>query len=308
MQIRHLQAFVCIARNGSFSRAAEILHVAQPSLSQQIKQLEDQVGALLFIRSARGVTLSHAGEKMLAGADDILLRVAELKRLMQTEATTIFGDVRLGLPTTVAKLLGRPIAMRAESAHRGIQLQLIEAMSGHLCNWLAEGKLDVAVLYDPLFYSDFPSGMIVRPMLQENLSLILSPRQAVGPSPLKLDDFRDLHFVFPRKLHAIRTLINQFLIESDVDLKFACDVDSLGTLVEMVREGYCTILPSVAVATELESGVLHAYDLAPAPSRQLNLVWSEQQLNPMATAAIIDVAMETVRTMVDSGDWAATAL
>lgn len=308
MQLRHLQTFVCIAHNGSFSRAAEILHVAQPALSQQIRQLEDEVGTLLFVRYARGVRLSHAGGRMLAAAEDILLRVNNLKLLMETEATITSGVVRLGLPTTVAKLLGQPIAVSTNSAHPGIQLQLIEAMSGHLCDWLAKGQLDIAMLYDPPFYPDFPSGMTVRPIIHEPFRLILSSDLKFRPSPLKLNDLRNFHFVFPRKLHAIRTLIDQFLIETDVHLNFACDVDSLGTLVEMVRQGYCTILPSVAVAVELESGVLRAYDLTPAPSRNLNIVWSEQQLNPMATTAIVDVVLETVCKIVNSGRWPATIL
>lgn len=308
MEIRHLQTFVCIARNGSFSRAAEILHVAQPALSQQIRQLEDEVGVRLFVRHARGAKLSLAGEKMLAGAEDVLQRATDLKMLMQTEATTVSGEVRLGLPTTVVKLLGRPITMRAEAAYSGIQLQLIEAMSGHLCDWLAKGELDVAVLYDPHFYPNFPSGMTVRPILQESFGLILPPTMAVGSSPLKLANFRQLHFVFPRRLHAIRTLIDQFLIEADVDLQLVSEVDSLWILIDMVRQGYCTILPRIAIAAELESGFLRAHDLTPTPSRKLNLVWSEQQSNPMATGAIVDVVMETVRAMVDSGRWAATVL
>lgn len=308
MQLRHLQTFVCIAHNGSFSRAAEILHIAQPALSQQIKQLEEEVGTLLFVRYARGVKLSNAGERMLAAAEDIILRVNDLKLLMKTEATTITGDVRLGLPTTLVKLLGRPIAVRTDATQANIQLQLIEAMSGHLCDWLAKGDLDVAILYDKPFYHDFPNGMVVRPIIQEPFSLILSPQRRVRQSPVKLDDLRDFQFVFPRKLHAIRALIDQFLIEADVDLKFSCDVDSLGTLVEMVREGYCTILPRVAVAAELESGILHAYDLTPAPSRILNLVWSEQQMNPMAATAIVNVVLETVAEEVNSGRWAATLL
>ena len=72
MEIRHLRTFVCIARNGSFSRAAEVLHVAQPALSQQIRQLEEEVGAPLFLRHARGVRLSRVGAHMLVGAEDIL--------------------------------------------------------------------------------------------------------------------------------------------------------------------------------------------------------------------------------------------
>jgi LysR family nitrogen assimilation transcriptional regulator len=308
MQIRHLQTFVCIARNGSFSQAAEILNVAQPALSQQIRQLEEEVGALLFIRHARGAKLSHAGERMLPGAETILLHAADLKLLMQTEANTVSGDVRLGLPTTVATLLGRPIAVRAHAAHPSINLQLVEAMSGHLCDWLAKGKIDAALLYDPSFYPNFPSGMTLRPMVQEAFSLILPPTLSVGTLPLKLTNFSHLHFVFPRRLHAIRTLIDQFITEGDINLRLARDVDSLGTLVEMVEEGYGTILPSVAVADKLERGLLRAYDLTPAPSRRLNLVWSEQKPDALATAAIIDVVMETVRSTVESGRWAATIL
>lgn len=308
MEIRHLRTFVCIARNGSFSRAAEVLHVAQPALSQQIRQLEEEIGAPLFLRHARGVRLSRVGAHMLVGAEDILARLTDLKQSMQAETAIISGEVRLGLPTTVVKLLGRSIKTRTEAAYPGIKLQLIEAMSGYLCDWLGKGELDLAMLYDASFYSAFPSSMVVRPILQETFRLILPPTLSVGPPPLTLSDLRDMHFVFPRRLHAIRALIDEFLATADVDLKVTADVDSLATLVEMVREGHATILPGVAIAAELESGVLHARDLEPAPSRQLNLVWTEQQSNPNATAAVVEVVIDTVRDMVASGRWAATAL
>jgi LysR family nitrogen assimilation transcriptional regulator len=236
MQFRHLRTFVCVARNGSFSRAAEILHIAQPALSQQIKQLEDELGTALFVRYARGVRLSRAGETMLDGAEDILLRIATLKMSVQVEATTVSGDVRLGLPTTVVKLLGRSIAKRMDLDHPGIQLHLIEAMSGHLCDWLAKGQLDVAILYDPPFYSNFPNAMTVRPMLREAFSLILPGTMMVGPEPLKVAEFADIHFVFPGKLHAIRALIAGFLVENEIDIKTVIEVDSLGvTSREVVR-------------------------------------------------------------------------
>jgi LysR family transcriptional regulator, nitrogen assimilation regulatory protein len=308
MEIRHLRTFVCIARSGSFSRAADVLHVAQPALSQQIRQLEEEIGTALFVRHARGVRLSYAGARMLSGAEDILRRFTDLKDSMQIERATISGEVRLGLPTTVVKLLGRSIAARTEAAYPRIKLQLIEAMSGYLCDWLGKGELDLAMLYDPSFYAAFPSGMAVRPILQENFRLILPPNLSVGPPPVGINDLSDLQFVFPRRLHAIRALIDEFLSTVNVDLKITGDVDSLGTLVEMVREGHATILPGVAIAAELESGVLRAHDLEPAPSRRLNLVWPEQHSNPNAATAITDVVAETVRDMVASGRWAATAL
>lgn len=74
----------------------------------------------------------------------------------------------------------------------------------------------------------------------------------------------------------------------------------------MVSEGHGTILPAVAVAGELESGMLRAHTLEPAPYRKLNLVWPDQQSNPMATAAVVEVVMGIVRELVESGRWTAT--
>ena len=177
MNLEQLRAFAEVADLGHFTRAAEALHVAQPSLSRQISTLEHELGTVLFHRVRGNISLTPAGEtllprarRMLADADAIRTEMAEIAGLHR-------GRVRLGAtPTLCISLV--PEAMSAfHSAHPGVELQLIEAGSHRLMEHLGTGVLDMALITvsDGL---DVSGGALVRtPLLTEELVVVSSAAQ-----------------------------------------------------------------------------------------------------------------------------------
>ncbi|WP_167046111.1 LysR substrate-binding domain-containing protein [Salinibacterium sp. ZJ454] len=172
MNLEQLQSFVEVARLGNFTRAAEQLHLAQPSLSRQIASLEQDLGAELFHRSRGGSTLTIAGEsllplarRMLADAESVRRELAELAGLQR-------GRVRLGATPTLCISLVAEVLSAFHAAHPAIELHLSEQGSRRLLDELAGGELDLALITT----SDATSAgqFTVTPLLVEELVVISS--------------------------------------------------------------------------------------------------------------------------------------
>ena len=149
MDIRQLRYFLGIAEAGSISAAAARLRVAQPALSQQMAKLEAELGARLMERGPRGVMLTGAGEALREHAHVVLRDLERAREAVQAEAGgPVQGNVTIGLPTTVAMVLTLSLLLAMRERHPGVALHLVESQSGHLVEWLRQGRLDVAVLFD----------------------------------------------------------------------------------------------------------------------------------------------------------------
>ena len=130
MDVRQLRYFVSIVDFGSLGKAAEKLFVAQPSLSQQMARLEDELGVPLLLRSNHGVTPTAEGDALYRHARLVLKQMEQLKQEVMKGVGVESGTVALGLPTTMASVLAVPLFERIQDRYPGIRLQFFETMSG----------------------------------------------------------------------------------------------------------------------------------------------------------------------------------
>jgi DNA-binding transcriptional LysR family regulator len=172
MNLEQLRGFVTVARVGNFTRAAEALHLAQPSLSRQIASLEQELGAELLHRARGGSTLTTAGEallplarRMLADAESVHRELAELAGLQR-------GRVRLGATPSLCLSLVAEVLSAYHTAHPAIELQISEQGSRRLLDELGRGELDLALITTSEATS--PEDFSVTPLLVEELVLISS--------------------------------------------------------------------------------------------------------------------------------------
>ncbi|MBS1228955.1 MAG: transcriptional regulator, LysR family [Proteobacteria bacterium] len=150
MELRHLRYFVAVAELGSISRAAQKLFIAQPPLSLQIKQLEEEVGAPLLIRYPRGVRLSPAGETFLAEAKDILLRADRAIRLAKQTGNAAGGVVRIGyVPTAGHTILPRLILLLRERRPE-CDIEVSEMTTAQQVQALRYHEIDVGLVRPPI--------------------------------------------------------------------------------------------------------------------------------------------------------------
>jgi DNA-binding transcriptional LysR family regulator len=204
MQFQQLAYFVAVADARHFTRAAEAVHVAQPSLSQQIRALEKELGAPLFSRARGNITLTDAGEallplarRILADADTARHEVLELAQLRR-------GRVRLGAPPSLCTGLLPDVLRAFHDRHPGIQLLIEEGGSHDLVRELARGALDLALVVLPL-PSPSPALTTIE-LFQEDLVVVSSTAAEAPRTPLRIADLRGRPMVMFRHGYDLRDL------------------------------------------------------------------------------------------------------
>lgn len=140
--INNIIAFLTVAREGSVSRAAEVLNLTQPAISHQIKRLSDETGITLFARTPTGLKITHDGTAMLGKAQDVLTAMTEFRRSARKRVGQISGKLTIGTIVDPKFIrLGRLLAhLRAD--HPDIETELVHGVSGDILKWLKQGRID----------------------------------------------------------------------------------------------------------------------------------------------------------------------
>ena len=206
MDLRQLKYFVQIAESGNFSRAAEVLRVAQPSLSQQMRNLEDELGVALLARHARGVTPTELGQQLCDHARRILLEVDRAKEALRSRSANPSGRVSVGLPTSACRGLSLSLFQALAERQPNITLHLVEAMTGYLDELIQAGRLDVALLYDHKAFEH----VAWTEMMVEDLMLFVPPASALArDAAVPFKSLFRLPLVLPGRPNVLRTVVEQ---------------------------------------------------------------------------------------------------
>ncbi|MFM2261786.1 MAG: HTH-type transcriptional regulator CynR, partial [Pseudomonadota bacterium] len=168
MDLKQLEYFVRVAELGSFTRAAQALNVAQPALSRQVRLLEVELRQNLLVRNGRGATPTQAGQLLLEHGRGILHQVERAREELGRVRTGLTGRVALGLPPSVARVLTVPLTRAFRSKMPEAQLSISEGLSSAMQENLQNGRLDIAVLYNP----SQVTGIEHTPFVQEALWLV----------------------------------------------------------------------------------------------------------------------------------------
>ncbi|XVQ12671.1 LysR family transcriptional regulator [Spirillospora sp. CA-255316] len=248
MQLQQLAYFVAVAEVRHFTQAAEILHVAQPSLSKQIRALEAELGASLFSRARGNITLTPAGEALLPLAKRILADVDTARLEVQELAGLRRGRVRLGAtPSLCAGLLG-DVLRRFHDTYPGIRLIVEEGGSRDLVRDLTRGLLDLALVILPL-HGDPP--LETTPILRENL-VVASPAEPGRPSRrpyLRIEDLRNRPLVMFRSGYDLREATIGACRAAGFEPRFAVEGGEMDAVLRFVEAGLgIAVVPSMVLA------------------------------------------------------------
>lgn len=301
MEFKQLRSFVGVVEAGSLLKASARLHVAQPALGLQIAALEHELGAKLFERSSRGMSLTTAGALFLEHAK-VVLADAERARLAVRESLDVpQGEVAIGLPTTVALIATLPILRACRERLPKVRLKLVEAYSGFVLEWLQSGRLDMALLY-----GEGPEpGLSKRLLLEDRLALITSVGDTRLPRRLSLTSLGNWPLVLPGREHGLRRLIDQACASLGVELDIVAEIEALGSVKRATEAGLgSTILPQGAVAEEVAAGRLRTA-LIDDISMVRRVVLATNVVRPqtLAVRAVQGVVLDVVRQMVQDGVW-----
>nr|WP_019985422.1 LysR substrate-binding domain-containing protein [Streptomyces sp. SID8381] len=251
VQFQQLQYFVAVAETRHFTRAAELVHVAQPSLSQQIKALERELGADLFLRARGNITLTDAGEallplarRILADADTARHEVLELAQLRR-------GRVRLGATPSVCTGLLPDVLRAFHDRYPGVHLLVEESGSHDLVRHLARGALDLALVVLPL-PSPSPALTTVE-LLREDLVVVSSPEAAApggkGRRTVRIADLEGERLVMFRHGYDLRELTVAACRAEGFEPEFAVEGGEMDAVLGFVRAGLgVAVVPRMVAA------------------------------------------------------------
>lgn len=301
MELRDLRSLIGIAETGSLSGAARKLNLTQPALSASLRRIEEELGVKLVRRHSRGAVLTEEGKFVLQKAHSISHDVAEITSVVHDLAEEPVGSVRLGVPTTVAGGLIPELLPLLRQRYPRIKLHIVEAMSGSLVEQLQLGRLDMAVLFDiqPM------AGLRSEPILKEHLFLLVPPTHRLADrKSVRFDEVTRLGLVLPSSNNSIRRFIESSCHAEGLSLDIVSDVDSLPGLINLVKGGFCSILPIYNVMEQLEAGVIKALEITrPTLEWTVHLASRHDAIRPRASLTTGRLLIEVCQDLVREGKW-----
>jgi DNA-binding transcriptional LysR family regulator len=255
MEIRQLRAFLAIAETGTFTAAAERVHVTQAAISMQIRQLERETGAKLFVRAPRRVILTEAGEKLLDRAQLILREydaaLEELAALTGAEK----GRLRIGSASAMVSADPLPqILKELKKTHPGVETSVASGTSTELVQRILSGELDAAFVSLPVD----ARGIQTEVLSEDSLVAIASPRHRLGKQKVvSAYALAGEKLILGERGGNTRRLIDQFFAHAGVTLKVTMELSRLAAIKRMVEEDMGVgIVPLQSVRDEVAKGSL----------------------------------------------------
>jgi len=306
LDVRQLRYFIAIVESGSISRAAQRLNVAQPSLSLHVRNMEADLGVALLFRTAQGVQATEAGATLLAHARDIVARFEEAERAIRDTDAEPAGEVAIGLPSSIAQVLGAPLVRAARAELPRVRLRVAEAMSGYVLDWLRQGRVDLGLLYAFVEDRELRSTGILTETLvlfgatgEPEIHAMSPPGRSVGMAQLA-----GLPLILPSPGHGLRDLVDDQAARAKVSLTTGWEIDAYGAIKSLVADGLgFSVLPDHSVAAEVGAGTLRSWAFEPAFQRTVHIV--EPADRPLTTAmrAVERLCRRTLRDLVRAGAW-----
>lgn len=296
MDLRKIENLIHIADQGSFSKAASVLGIAQSALGRQVRKLEDECGCALLYRNGRGVSLTPDGEKLLDRLRPLLRQMDHVVTEFHNDQKSPSGQVMLGLTPTLCHMVGMRLVAEVWKRHPRIQLNIITGYSGYVHEWLTNARVDIAVLHD----ARRSQHIAVAPLAELDLALV-SPPQSLSPAAramrsIEFAQLRDLPLVLPTRNHGLRRTLEHAAAQADIALRVMLEMDALELMKEIVVEGLAhTVLGLPAVIGEVASGRLIARKIV-NPGLSTRLMMATATSRPLTQA--VKIVQEILREVL----------
>lgn len=287
MHPRLLKTFLAVARYRNITRAAEEVHLAQSSVSDQVQSLEAELGAALFTRSKAGLELTQAGETLRSYAEEILVLADEARAAVTEAAGQTAGTVTIGALETIAAVTLPQWLSAFQGDHPDVNLRLKVAGSADLLRKLENGEIDVAFCFDKGALDD---QLAKRTISTEPLVLVACPEKASVPPKGDLIGLASTSFVATEVGCVYRHLFDTAFADAGIAApKLVAEVGSIGMIARLVAAGAgMGLVPRLAVADALDRGEIVEMPW-PGPVRTVSLVmiWRRRRVQPPALKRLL---------------------
>jgi LysR family transcriptional regulator, hydrogen peroxide-inducible genes activator len=286
LKLKDLRYLVALADERHFGRAARRSFVSQPTLSTQLKKLEDSLGVQLIERQSKQVTLTQAGEQVVARARRILEASDEVVTLARTHRDPLAGKLRLALLPTIGPYLLPRVAREIRKGLPRLELRLYEYQTAQMLERLHAGQIDLGVLALPVDMD----GLDSRPLYDEPFIVALPEHHRLAKkATVKVEDLKDETLLLLEDGHCLRDQALEVCSSIGMQEKQDFRATSLETLRQMVATGAgITLLPELASRGPYGSarGVVLRPFTKPAPVRHIGAVWRKTSARKPAIDAV----------------------
>lgn len=267
MEIHQLTYFVAVAETGSFSRAAERCNVTQPSLSQQIQKLEQELGTPLFDRLPRRVVLTDAGRALLPRAVSILAELQDIKHSMNQEADSSRGRLSVGFIPTIAPFVLPRVIKRFNQEFPEARLSVHEDLTEALVHDIVDGKLDVGITSTPIH------NRLIRTeeLLSEPLLVASSKaNDIISRANIHVKELDKFPFIALSEVHCLGEQVQSFCYQQDLEMKIVCHTAQLSTVQNCVAMGLgVSLVPKALAVSDQSKQVIYRELSGAAPQRKI---------------------------------------
>lgn len=294
MNLKDLKYLVALADTGHFGRAAERTFVSQPTLSAQLKKLEDYLGVKLVERQPKNVQLTDVGKQIVARARRMLQEGDEIVALARNNANPLSGKLKVALIPTIGPYLLPRVMQRIRKALPQLGLMLYEYQTESLLKRLREGEIDLGIIALP---AD-DEGLESRELYREAFTVALPPQHALAQkSTIKVSDLKGETLLLLEDGHCLRDQALEVCSRVDIREPEDFRATSLETLRQMVVAGLgITLMPELAVDSPFGSqrGLTVRQFTKPAPMRTVGAVWRKTSTRSQAIDAVCDAVRDVM--------------
>ncbi|MES2536750.1 MAG: LysR family transcriptional regulator [Pseudomonadota bacterium] len=300
MEIRQLRYFLCIAELRNISKSSERLHVAQPALSRQMRQLEDELGVPLFVRGARGVELTEGGLALVPMAAEVIERTEIIAASFRVRSRARAHNLTIGMPEALGRATLPRILDRFKAHYPDAVLHVKVGFSATIRKWILDSEVDVGILYAPPLYEPL---MEIQPLFSESLVLIGPGAEAqclrgfAPPGAIEFAQLACMPLILANLENGVRRTLDRVASDIGITLKPIMEVDNFSLLTEMVLQGRgFTVLTASSVNDELKAGRLRAWQIK-SPSVELTIAMATLKIRQPSrpTDTLIDILLQDLR-------------
>ena len=285
MELQQLRYLVAVADKGSFTGAADQCHVTQPTLSHQIKKLEEEVGEPLLQRRTKGAFLTPLGQRVYRHAQEILRGVESVREAASSFSSQVQGLIKIGVIPTIAPYFLPGLLQRAQKRYPGIHFQMTEEPTEQLLASITGGKLDLAILSPPVANDQVQT----LDLFADEFLLAVPARHFLARSrAISLRVVRELPMILMNDAHCLRGQTISFCQRAGFTPKVVIQSSQLDTVLAMVETGQgISLVPAMARHAFRHRKVVFRSLRPEKLSRRIGLAWSKQANPSRAFSALV---------------------
>lgn len=288
MEMHQLRYVVAVARTGNFSRAAEQCHVSQPSLSQQIQKLEEELGERLFHRLKREAKLTPHGEAFVRRAERILEEVEAAKREAADAQKLLRGKLTIGVLPTIAPYLLPELVRQFTKQYPGVEIVVQEDTTAQLLKMTAAWEIDLALASRPIR----DAACEARDLFTEELLLAVPiGHRLARQSVVELADLEGERLIVMKEGHCLGEQVLSFCDQQRLQGPISFRSAQLETILALISAGLgISLIPAMAANPRRTGGVIYRSLRAPRPTRQIAAFWLKQRPPGRAASEFLRLA------------------